>query len=732
MKITVFPDVASKSMEAHELSWNEFVSRVKDPAVYSSKESMPLVKLATFDGSTTPTGSLRSGRALQEVWGIEVDYDRGKISPAEAAKVLAGLRGVLCTSSSHQLPGKGERWRGFFPLSLPITKEERAVWVAKLNGLFQESVFGSDSFSPAQCYYWGRTQSQAFEAIELIGGYVDQVLLEAEVRWDAPPRLNTRTRDEMNDPSKKDGIIGAFCWAFDAKRVLDELLPDEFEHDYNNRYNWVGHDKGGVFICDEPHHIGANHATWPFGENAAVNVWDVCRVFMFDPDFNEDASVPPAERPSHRKMVAFAESIPEVAERMRRLALTCESLPDPDIRPSYEVNKNGIAPTFDNVCLAVEHPVEIGCAIAFDEFYDEVMVSVEKGEWMQRQDVLYARMRRRLASIGFVGRVGTDDIRQAVTLIADDNRFNSSQEWLNSLQWDGHPRVESFLARFFHTPDDDYHRGVARYIWTAHAGRVQDPGIKADLMPVYVGKQGLRKSSAVRAMAPDRKTFLMLDMKTPEVERSRKIRGKLVVEFDELAGLKQASHEHIKSFITRQFEEYRKLYMECLSMYPRHCIFHGTTNTDEFLSDPTGNRRFLPVKVLKVIDVDGIVAEMEQLWAEGCVLYKKGGIDYSVELLAEPHLAEHLSVHPWVESISTWLDSIELGDEGINGNRSDLTVSTIAFECLKLDQRQLGHREKQAISGCMKALGYSNEKVWLDNKTRVVYRPYHPHRTSPS
>lgn len=722
MKITVFPDHASKSKQERDLTWEEFVSEALSPATYPSKEAMPFVKMATFDGSVTQTGSLRSTKSLDEVWGIEVDYDKGLVTPTEAAELFVGLRGVICTTSSHQLPGKGERWRGFFPVSQPITKDERAVWVAKLNGLFPDSVFGSDSFSPAQCYYWGRTQSQVFEAIELSGDFVDVVLQDAELRWDTPPKLNARTRDLMVDPSQKEGTIGAFCRVYDAQRALDELLPDEFEHDYNNRYNWVGHEKGGVFICDEPHHVGACHATWPFGENAAVNVWDVCRVFKFDPDFKEDSSVPPAERPSHRKMVAFAEGIPEVAEELRRVALTCPELPDPETRPPYETDKNGIRPSFRNICLAMETPTEIGCAIGFDEFLDEIVTSTRPNEWLPRNRTLIAQFRHRLASIGFVGKVSTEDVRHAIELVADRNRFDTSKVWLNSLKWDGQPRVETFLIRHFHTPDNDYFRGAARYIWTAHAGRVVNPGVKADLMPVYVGGQGLRKSSAVRAMAPTPKTFVILDIAEKETEKSRKMRGKLVVELDELQGLKRATHEHIKSFITRQTEEYRQIYVEAISQFDRRCILHGTCNTNEFLSDPTGNRRFLPVKVCETIDVDGIVAEQEQLWAEGLHLYIQGGVDFSVEELAKPYLVEHLSVHPWVEPIEDWLAKAALGGEGTNGDRQDLTANTIATECLDLDTARIGHREKIAVNACMQTLGYVSDRCWVEGKTRVVFR----------
>ena len=109
--------------------------------------------------------------------------------------------------------------------------------------------------------------------------------------------------------------------------------------------------------------------------------------------------------------------------------------------------------------------------------------------------------------------------------------------------------------------DTPYTRAVGQYLWSALAGRVLCPGVKADMVPVAVGAQGARKSTAVAAMAPAPEHFMEADLSRSDDDQARLMRGKLVIELAELNGLRTREAEHIKAFVSRTHEHWTPKYM---------------------------------------------------------------------------------------------------------------------------------------------------------------------------
>ena len=112
---------------------------------------------------------------------------------------------------------------------------------------------------------------------------------------------------------------------------------------------------------------------------------------------------------------------------------------------------------------------------------------------------------------------------------------------------------------------------------------------------------------------------------TDDKDTRQHLSGVWGLELGELAGLKKASVEVIKRFITQQQDRYRASYGRNMETHLRQCVFAGTTNSDYFLVDKE-NRRFLVVTVepeLRATDdpARDIAAEKEQLWAEAYHLY---------------------------------------------------------------------------------------------------------------
>jgi hypothetical protein len=214
------------------------------------------------------------------------------------------------------------------------------------------------------------------------------------------------------------------------------------------------------------------------------------------------------------------------------------------------------------------------------------------------------------------------------TVVADYARtfhsFHPVCDYLDSLTWDGEPRLDNWLIEYGGATDNDYTRAVGRIPLIAAVRRVRKPGTKFDEMTVIEGEQGIRKSSALAALCKEPDWFTDdLPLNVPSKEIIERTAGKWIVEAGELAGMRKMDIEHLKSFLSRQYDNARLSYERRATEIGRNFIVMGTTNSKSYLKDGTGNRRFWPVRVTG-FDVDRLKADRDQLWAEAAHREAKG------------------------------------------------------------------------------------------------------------
>jgi predicted P-loop ATPase len=358
-----------------------------------------------------------------------------------------------------------------------------------------------------------------------------------------------------------------------------------------------------------------------------------------------------------------------------------------------------------------------------DNFKDAIMFApVGSNQWMTFGDDDYTSLREKLEKRGFKP-IGREIIRDAVGLVARDNQFDSAIEWLNQQEWDGLSRADSFLTIYYGVDDSAYSRAVSRYIWTALAGRVLVPGIKADMVPIFVGLQGTFKSTSVKALAPSVESFAEFNLAARDADLSRKMRGCLVGEIGELRGLHTKDLESIKSFLTQTHEKWTPKFKEFEATFPRRLIFFGTTNQDEFLADITGNRRFLPVRVGKV-DLDAINRDRDQLWAEGVALFLTAGVAFkAAESLAESVHEEHVITDPWAEVVSEWLDTVDPITGEIPRMCKFLQTANVLRDAVGIDAKGIGKPQEMRIAAVLKQIGYSRKKLRVGKSTVWAFVP---------
>lgn len=400
--------------------------------------------------------------------------------------------------------------------------------------------------------------------------------------------------------------------------------------------------------------------------------------------------------------------------------------------PILERKKNNdIKATAPNVVNWLACEDIIGFRICKDTFRDDYVFGNHDVGWTPFTDSKYTEIRIMLERAGF-DPVSREMVRDAVLLIGDNNTFDTAIRWIGRVEWDGVPRIGRFMNTYMGAADTPYARAMGEYIWTALAGRVLSPGCQADHVPVWVSSQGTGKSSAVAAMAPLLDYFIEIDMQEKDTDLARRLRGRVVGELSELRGLHTKELESIKAWVTRRQEDYIPKYMEYARKFLRRLIFIGTTNKDEFLADETGNRRWGPIRVGGG-DIDAIIRDREQLWAEGAArwlekserLGETNGIMWEeFDRLAKLEHSQFMMEDTWQAPIQDWMNAVEEPSGVAPCSKEFLQVAEIAYGALHLSEAQIKPADGHRLGRIMRVLNYEKgnrrvngalRKVWVKN-----------------
>ena len=219
--------------------------------------------------------------------------------------------------------------------------------------------------------------------------------------------------------------------------------------------------------------------------------------------------------------------------------------------------------------------------------------------------------------------VSRDMVGACLQHVALESGYDPVREFISRLPaWDGEKRIATLLLKYANASGaEDWIRVITRKFLIAAVARAMDPGCQVDNVLVLQGVQGARKTSLVRVLGCGFHVETSLDLHNKDAVMTAA--GNWLVELGELASLKKSDVESVRNFITRREDQIRLPYGRAVKTMPRRCVFIGTTNSRQPLTDPEGNRRYWVVSVGRV-DIDGLEAIKEQIWAEALHAYRAG------------------------------------------------------------------------------------------------------------
>ena len=762
MKIAYGNSRMEKKWKNNEISWDDFCKRVSTTQTTTetveeyrkmSKPQQDSIKdVGGFVAGHLKAGRRKNGTVLCRSM-LTLDMDHGSEDILDELDMFNSHK--MCIYSTHKHTPEAPRLRLIMPLTRDVSEDEYPAVARKVAQEIGMDMFDDTTYQPHRLMYWPSTSSNGEFIFRVLDGDVvnpDYYLgLYDDWRdvstWPVSSRESEavkKTASQQADPLTKDGVVGAFCRTYSIREAIDKFLKDVYEpSDMEDRYDYIPADSSaGVIIIDEKFSYSF-HATDP-ACGQLLNAFDVVRVHKFqedDPKKSFKAMAKFASEDEEVKLLIFKERQDSAAEDFDE--------GDPDAwkkKLEYEDKSLQLKNTLRNLTLILENDPNLK-DIVFNQHLDGMEI---KGDVPWRHPSKFWRDADDAQLISYVDEnYGTFSQRNfdiAVAKVTDDRSYHPIREFLQALpEWDKVERVDTLLIDYLGAADNKYVRAVTRKTLCAAACRVLNPGCKFDTMLVLNGSQGIGKSTLIARLGGEWFSDSLSLNDTKDKTAAEKLQGYWILEIGELAGLRKAEVETLRSFLSRQNDIYRASFGKRTTPHPRQCVFFGTTNAESgYLRDTTGNRRFWPVKTLgggSKCSWDITREEVLQIWAEVMHYVKEGEklyLDPEVEALAKVEQREAMEsdereglVREYLEALlpDNWddmdtferrnfLDGTGKADIGKKGTirRTQVCNMEIWCECFGKERSNLKRADSNELSGILVKLGW----VRLDRKERVA------------
>lgn len=789
-KITLSVGSSRKSIswQRQEMNYSDFIEKFRTPIrsveTFDDYLKLPKAQQDTLkDVGGFVGGALKGPRRKADsvLFRDLVTLDFDNISSGMTEEVIRRVMVLGCgylIYSTRKHASYKPRLRVVFPTDRAMSADEYEPVARKMADMIGIEMADPTTFEPSRLMYWPSCSSDS----EYVFKYEDKPFLSADgilatyadwtdiSSWPQVPGQEVKRRQlitRQKDPTTKPGLIGAFCRVYDIYKALATYLPKAYDDTADpNRFTYAGGSTtGGAIVYEDGKFLYSHHATDP-SSGQLVNAWDLVRLHKFSHlDDEAKADTPTPSLPSSKAMRELAGEDPAVTalvarERQEEASSYFEGLygdgesegetaEDSEwlrmLKPAR--NGEGFEKSIANIVTILSHEPGLGGKLYMDAFANRGMVDLplpwDKGEgsrmWSDTDDAQLTLWLEKKYDI-----TGREKIENAIKIVGYNNRRNKVHEFMRSCQWDGKERIKTLLRDYLGCEENIYTEEIMKKALVAAIARaVSDVGVKYDYMIVFKGPQGIGKSTFLSKLGGEWFNDSLYSFEGKEA--AELIQGTLIVEVGELSALTKSETEVVKQFLSKTHDIYREAYGKRTNKYPRRCVFFGSTNSEEFLKDVTGNRRFWPVSchdlpVKKDIWKDFTEEEIRQVWGEAYFYYQIGEnlcLSEEAEEIARAMQETFREVDPKEGEIRAFLEKkipknwydMSLSNQRafLNGSfqgveeedlviRDKVCLAEIWQLCFGGDMRYLRRRDSNELANIMTAM-----PGWKRNRSRRRY-----------
>ncbi len=648
----------TKRWKNQEWTWEELLKRLRTTTrtreTLSEYMKMPktdqdrIKDVGGFVGGYVKNGRRIAGNITKRQL-VTLDADFGTSELLPMLDLLYGGNNYAVYSTHKHTPEK-PRLRVVLPLSAPVDPDAYQAVARRIAADIGIDMFDDTTYEPGRLMYWPSTAADGdYYFYENAGEYIDpQTVLDLyddwkdSSAWPVSSRqmdVFTRAAKKQGDPLEKPGSVGAFCRTYTISEAIETYLPDRYVAcDKPGRYTYTqGSTAAGLVLYEDGKFAYSHHGTDPVS-GRLVNAFDLVRLHLFrdlDEDAKADARV--NDLPSYKAMCDLvakddavkAEEDQNRLEKVKEYFDTDEPIDTEWMAALTRDKRNQIESTPGNVKRILENDPNLIGRIAYNEFNFRYVL-LDDMPWRGTSagqvwtDADASCLRNYLSAV--YGVQGRQIIEDACAEVFMRRRFHPVRDYIKSLEWDGRPRCETLWIDYLGAEDNKYVRTVTKKHLVAAVSRVFKPGCKFDYVIVLSGPQGIGKSTMIARLG--RSWFSDSITTVSGKEAYEQLHGVWIAELGELYATKKAETEAVKSFLSKTEDMFRVAYGRYTSVFPRQCVFYGSTNDSTFLRDRTGNRRFWPIDVGQnehPYDLNDFTSELvDQIWAEAYQLYLGG------------------------------------------------------------------------------------------------------------
>ena len=784
MHISVGSGRWSTSWPTSLMKWSEFCGRLRTP-IRGPETLGEYLKMSKADQDARKDvggfvgGVIEGGR--RKVGNVKsrdlVTLDLDNIPAGKTEAILSSVQNLSCAAavySTRKHRAAAPRLRVIIPTDRTMTVEEYEPICRRVANLLGIDYCDPTTFELNRLMFWPSVSKDS----EYVCEVYDQDFLKADsilrmygdwhdaAQWptvEGEKAAQKRLIAKQQDPTEKNGIIGAFCRTYTIREAMEKFLPGIYtQAQSDDRFTYTGGTtSGGVIIYDGDRWMYSHHATDPCS-GQLVNAFDMVRLHKFgDQDDEAKPDTPTNRLPSFRMMQELAlkdtavsrllakERQEEANEAFAGIDVSViADIPDDNWRDQLTVTENGTyRKTINNLVLILTHDPNLKDKIVTDEFAGCGLAvgrlpwspDDTKRRWTDTDDagILWYMET-------YYGIPSKDKLIAALAIVGGQHKVNEVRDYLFGLSWDGTRRVDTLFVDYLGADDNIYTRSVARKSLAAAVARAVTGGVKYDYMPILAGPQGIGKSTLLATLG---KNWFSDSLTTFEgKDAAEMLQGTWINEIGELNAMNKYETAAVKQFLSKRTDIYRAAYGRRTEEHPRRCVFFGTSNDAEFLRDYTGNRRFWPIDVgeneARLSVFDDLPGQVDQIWAEAVMYWRMGEPLYltgEAERLAQEAQEEHREASGWEGMIMDFLeievpvnwDKMDIQERRmfLNGNTQTdklqlspidkICIMEIWVECIGGDQRFLKPQYRTKIGNILARI-----RGWERIKTNARFGPY--------